>query len=193
MAEYVDRRVVLENARIIFRNFAGKEGRYNQEGDRNFAVLLDEKKAEEMFEAGWNVKALKAREEGDPEQPYLQVSVSYKRRPPTIVMLTTRGRTTLPEDMIEIIDWADIKTIDLIVRPFEWAVNGKSGLKAYLQSFYFRINEDELQLKYADVPEIGAAPPHRELEVGPGYDFDGEVIEELPARAGRVDDSPPWR
>jgi hypothetical protein len=32
--------VLMEGVRIIFRNFAGKEGQYNKEGDRNFGVIL---------------------------------------------------------------------------------------------------------------------------------------------------------
>lgn len=35
-----DNTILLEDVRIIFRNFAGREGMYNREGDRNFAVLL---------------------------------------------------------------------------------------------------------------------------------------------------------
>lgn len=149
-----DGNAVMENVRIIFRNFAGKEGMYNREGDRNFAVLLDEKTADAMANDGWNIKVLKAREEGEPEQPYLQVSVNFKGRPPRVVMITSRGRTTLHEDEVEILDWADIMTVDLIVRPYEWAVNGKTGIKAYLQSIFVTIQEDELELKYADIDDV---------------------------------------
>lgn len=156
--------ILFEDARIIFRNFAGAEGKYNREGDRNFCVLLDEVLAKQLDEDGWNVKALKAREEGDPEQPYLQVSVSFKGRPPKIVMITSRGRTDLSEDEIELLDWADLKIVDLIIRPYNWSVNEKSGIKAYLKSIFVTINEDELELKYADIEDA------------------------IPARAGRVDE-----
>jgi hypothetical protein len=151
-----DNNVVMENVRIIFRNFAGKEGMYNREGDRNFAVLLDDDTAQKMEADGWNIKRLRAREEGEPEQPYLQVSVNFKGRPPRVVMITSRGRTTLHEDEVEILDWADIQMTDLIVRPYEWAVNGKTGIKAYLQSIFVTIQEDELELKYADIDDIPA-------------------------------------
>lgn len=158
----------MEDARIIFRNFSGKEGRYNREGDRNFAVLLDDKTADEMAEDGWNVKRLRPREDDEDDltgQAYLQVSVGYRGRPPRIVMITSRGRNELGEDQVEILDWADIRKVDLIVRPYEWEVSGNSGIKAYLKTMFVTIEEDELELKYAeDVPSRGGQtdPPWEE-------------------------------
>ena len=150
-----DNTVLMEGVRIIFKNFTGKEGQYNREGDRNFAVLLDENVATAMVTDGWNVKWLKPRDdsEDDTPQAYLQVSVNFKGRPPRIVLITSRGRTNLDEDAIEMLDWADIINVDLIVRPYEWTVNGKVGIKAYLQSIYVTIEEDPLEMKYAEMDE----------------------------------------
>lgn len=148
-----DNTATLENVRLIFRNFAGRPGPYNDEGDRNFAVLLDEKTAKVMDRDGWNVKALKSREEGDPDQPYLPVKVSYKGRPPRIVIIASGRRTILDEETIDVLDWADIVTVDLIIRPYEWAVGGKSGIKAYLQTMFVTINEDALERKYANMDD----------------------------------------
>lgn len=148
-----DNTVLMEGVRIVFRNFEGKETQYNRKGDRNFAVLLDDSVANAMAEDGWNVKWLKPRdddEEGAP-QAFLDVSVSFKGRPPRIVMVTSRGRTNLGENLVDTLDWVDIKNVDLIVRPYEWSVNGKSGIKAYLQSLYITIVEDALELKYAEL------------------------------------------
>jgi hypothetical protein len=148
-----DNTVMMEGVQIIFRNFAGKEGQYNREGDRNFAVLLDEKIAGAMAEDGWNIKWLRPRseEEGEEPQAYLPISVNFKGRPPRIVMITSRGRTNLDEDTVETLDWADIINVDLIVRPYEWTVNQKSGIKAYLQALYVTIEEDALERKYAEM------------------------------------------
>lgn len=148
-----DNTVLMEGVRIIFRNFSGKEGQYNREGDRNFAVLLDEKIATAMAEDNWNVKWLKPRSEEEEEAPqaYLPVSVNFKGRPPRIVLITSRGRTNLDEDSIDMLDWADILNVDLIVRPYEWTVNGKTGVKAYLQSLYVTIEEDQLERKYSEL------------------------------------------
>jgi len=79
---------------------------------------------------------------------YLPVSVNFKGRPPRIVLITSRGRTNLDESTVEMLDWADIINVDLIIRPYEWTVNNKSGVKAYLQSIYATIDEDPLEVKY---------------------------------------------
>lgn len=153
-----DNTVLMEGVRIIFRNFSGKEGQYNREGDRNFAVLLDDEVATAMAEDNWNVKWLKPRGEDEEESPqaYLPVSVSFKGRPPRIVLVTSRGRTNLDETNVEMLDWATIVNVDLIVRPYEWTVNGKSGVKAYCQSIYVTIEEDELERKYGEMDQAQA-------------------------------------
>lgn len=140
---------MIEDAPIIFRNFAGKEGQYNREGDRNFAVILPEDVAARMLDDGWNVRYLEPREEGDVPTPYISVSVNFKNRPPRVVMLTSTTRTQLDEESVEILDWADIQTADLIARGYDWNVNGKTGTKAYLQSLFVTIEEDALERKYS--------------------------------------------
>lgn len=151
-----DGTILMEGVRIIFRNFAGKEGKYNREGDRNFAVLLDDEMANTLAADNWNVKWLNPRNEEEEEHPqaYLPVSLSYKGRPPRVVMITSRGRTNLDEDQVEILDWANILNVDLIVRPYEWMVNNKTGIKAYLQSIYVTIEEDALERKYNELDQV---------------------------------------
>jgi hypothetical protein len=146
--------VLLENRRIIFRNFSGAAGKFNAEGDRNFNVLLEDREAEAMLSDGWNVKYLQPRDEDDPPQPRLDVAVSYKNRPPRVFLITSRGKTELDESMISLLDWVEIENVDMILNPFTWGpINGRSGVKAYLKALYVTIHEDELELKYRDVPD----------------------------------------
>ncbi len=140
---------MVEDARLVFRNFSGKEGQYNREGDRNFAVILDHKAAKVMLKDGWNVKYLASREDGEEDTPYVQVSVNFNHRPPRVVMITSTARTNLTEESVAVLDWAEIQTADLIARAYDWTVNGKSGTKAYLQSLFVTIEEDALERKYA--------------------------------------------
>lgn len=147
--------VLMEGVQIVFRNFTGKEQQYNKEGDRNFAVLLDETIAKMMAEDGWNVKWLRPREgdEGDDteEQPYLPVSIRFDVFPPNVTLITSRNRTHLDESTIEMLDYAEITNVDLIVRPYTWTVNGKVGIKAYVKTMFVTIEEDELVKKYAEL------------------------------------------
>lgn len=145
--------VLMEGVRIIFRNFTGREDQYNREGNRNFAVLLDETIANAMAEDDWSIKWLKPRgeEEGEAPQAYLPIALKYgKGRPPRVVLITSRGRTNLDESQVEMLDWANILNVDLIIRPYHWSVNGKTGVKAYLQSLYVTIEEDLLEIKYGE-------------------------------------------
>ena len=64
-------------------------------------------------------------------------------------MITSSARTPLDEDSVEVLDWADIRTADLIARAYTWEVNGKTGIKAYLQSLFVTIEEDALERKYS--------------------------------------------
>lgn len=156
-----DGTLIMEDARIVFRNFAGAEGMYNREGDRNFCVLLEDDLAEDMLADGWNIKRLKPREDAERGTAYIQVSVGFKGRPPRMVMITSKGRIELGEEECILLDWADILKVDLIIRPYHWNVNGRTGVKAYLKSIFVIINEDYLELKYADVPvaELESAKP----------------------------------
>lgn len=175
-----DGTLIMENARIVFRNFAGVEGMYNREGDRNFCVLLDEDTAQDMIADGWNVKRLKPREDAEVGTAYIQVSVGFKGRPPRMVMITSKGRIELGEEECVLLDWADMERVDLIVRPYHWNVNGRTGVKAYLKSIFVTIHEDYLELKYADVPvaELESAKPIRiDADQGIPGDDDGEIYD----------------
>lgn len=142
--------LTIENARIIFRNFTGEEGQYNRAGDRNFCVLVDPDMAGELLANGWNVKELKAREEGDAPQPYIPVSVSFTGRPTLIVMITPPNhRTHLDEETVAILDWADLAVVDLVLRAYDWSVGGKSGRKAYLKTMFVTVNQDDIERKYS--------------------------------------------
>lgn len=158
--------VTIENAQLVLKNFTGKEGEFNAEGDRNTGVILPEELALAMREDGWPVKQFRSREEGEEGSYWIPASVKYRGRngaevrPPRIVMLTNTkhglNRTALGEKEVEMLDWADIKTADIIIRPYEYTVSGRSGVKAYVQSLFVTVELDELELKYSDVPIAGS-------------------------------------
>lgn len=143
----------IENARIMFRNFKGVARQFNEEGKRNFCVAIDDLElADQLKNDGWNIKYLRPREEGDEPQPYLQCEVSYKVRPPKILVITQNGRTPLDEESVGMLDYADIQSMDLVISPYNWEMNGRSGVKAYLKSMYVTLDEDRFAGKYESRP-----------------------------------------
>jgi hypothetical protein len=176
--------LTFENRKIMYRNFAGKETQYKPEGVREFCLKLTEEEANLMAEDGWNVKHRKLQDPDDEPQSYLPITVSSKFKPSRIVLITTRndgslGRTTLTEDLYMFVDWVNVEYIDLTIRPYTWEMRGNSGVKAYLQTIYVRVQDDKLDMKYRDVPEVDMNGQQLELEAGDPniIDYDGPIDE----------------
>lgn len=136
----------IDDAKIIFRNFAGRGDKFNREGDRNFAVLIpEEDMANALVERGWNVKIKPPREEGDLPFMYLPVKMKFNDRGP-LVFLNTGGRQNrLDEESVSCLDSIDILSVDLDIRPYDWVIqegtpNEKRGRTAYLQNI--RVYQD---------------------------------------------------
>lgn len=147
----VEKTLNIENAHIMFKNFSGKGSQFNRQGDRNFCVRIDdEKMAKDLREDGWNVRSLPPRDPQGETLYYLQVKVSYAVIPPKVMMIVGKKKTMLDEEAIDTLDFAEISSADVIISPYNWEVNGKRGIKAYLKTMYVTIEQDEFAAKYAE-------------------------------------------
>jgi hypothetical protein len=147
--------VKLENATITWRNFSGEEGQFNRKWDRNFCVLVNDEEAKTLQEEGWNVKFTKPKDPEDQPQPYLQVKANYgdpaspNDHPPIIWMHNSHGKALMDVNTIQKLDTADITNVDLEISPYQWEVNGKTGISAYVKLMHVTIAEDPWEAKYS--------------------------------------------
>lgn len=148
----------IENAKIMFRNFKGEPDKFNPTGKRTFAVFLEPDEAKVIEEAGWLVKYLKPREDGDEPQAYLNVEVKFDFFPPTVNVISGKKHSRLNEETLGMLDWAEIDTCDLIIRPYQWEMNGRTGIKAYLKKMWVTLVVDKFEEKYANFAEIDDCP-----------------------------------
>ena len=139
----------IEDARIIYRNFAGLPSKFNREGDRNFAVIIPSQDiCDKLTEDGWNVKIKPPREEGEEPFMYLPVKVKFNNRGPAIYVVSGKKVNRLTEDNVDALDEIDILSVDMDLRPYDWEVNGKTGRSAYLSALQVTQNIDRFGAKY---------------------------------------------
>lgn len=133
----VKNNITIRNAQIIFRNFAGRPGRYNAEGIRSFSVVIDDPEFADHLKAdGWNVKGGGVDDEGNERNPYLPVAVSFDPYPPRIMQFQDGGgEVIINADNAFMLDDAEIEYCDMVIRPYNWKRDDGSygGVKAYLK------------------------------------------------------------
>ena len=147
--------LMIEDAKLLFTNFAGSPTRYNSEGGkREFSVALPLNLVEDLERDGWNVKYRKnADGEFDPERPYLGVKVSYKFRAPAIWLITGGRKQLMTEDTGGTLDNITIKTTDVVIHPSVYDVRGQQGISAYVKELYVVMDDESASFasKYADL------------------------------------------
>ena len=147
--------LMIEDAKILFTNFAGSPTRYNSEGGkREFSVALPLNLVEDLERDGWNVKFRKnADGEFDPERPYLGVKVSYKFKAPAIWLVAAGRKQLMSEDTVGTLDNITIKTADVVIHPSVYDVRGQQGISAYVKELYVVMDDESASFasKYADL------------------------------------------
>jgi len=151
-------KLTLKNVGILWPNFRGEETQFNRAGNRVFNVLIEDLElAAHISELGWNVKPL-TNEDDEIDAYFLPVTAKYEsRRPPRVFKINTDGRenTLLDESTVEMLDYSTIENAHVVLNPYEWEVRGDSGVRAYLDTMYVKLEENELDQMFSKPFEGG--------------------------------------
>lgn len=142
----------IEGAMIIWKNFSGERDKFNP-GKRGFSVVIDDTvMADELRREGWNVKDRPLQEGADDSEQEWTLPVKLNMNRYTQVWLIVGNhKTLLDEDTVSQLDVVDIVNCDISIRPYEWEMNGRTGITAYVDSMYVTIRENKFAEKYADL------------------------------------------
>jgi hypothetical protein len=150
----------INDARIIWKNFAGRGDRFNREGDRNFHLVIPDQETcdallndRNEFGDSWNVKIKPAREEGDAPFMHMLVKVKFNGRGPNVYLVSGNKQVALNEDTIKCLDDIDILSVDMDIRPYDDKLpNGNSFRTAYLSAMrvYQRVDRFAADDDYLD-------------------------------------------
>ena len=145
-----------DDARIVFRNFAGKVTDYNKNGDREFSIVIPNEEIADalmndknQYGVGWNVKVRAPREEGETPFIHLPVRVKFSGRT-RIYVVSGKARNLLREEDVHQLDYMDISRVDLDIRPYD--DEGRFGpfRKAYLNEMVVYQNVSRFEQRWAE-------------------------------------------
>ena len=146
----------IDNCRIRFRNFEGRQTDINRLGDRNFVLVIPNMEIAEAlmndkneYGVGWNV-SIKEVEDGDP-YINLKVKVKFNEWGPKIFVRTGKARIRMTEENVKELDRMTISRIDMDIRPYdgETKLNGPFRA-AYLGAMEVVQNVDRFTAPYME-------------------------------------------
>ena len=121
-------KIPISNARICFRNIAGKPTKFNSKGGvRDFAIVLDNYEAvEQLINMGLPVKYFAKKNPEDPDVPFLKVKVNFRYNDegtellsPHIYIINSGKKVLITPQTAEVVDQADISYCDIIIKTYK--------------------------------------------------------------------------
>lgn len=142
--------IKIKDARIVFRNFSGKPDKFNPKGGkRSFSVVIEDPEfADSLAREGWNIKQFNQTDEDEVPAHFISVRASFDNYPPHIYLVTNKNKTLLTEDTVGSLDYAEISKVDIVISPYPYEMNGRSGIAAYVKTMYVTVVEDEFAADY---------------------------------------------
>jgi hypothetical protein len=127
--------IQINDGRIMWPNFAGRESQFNDKGKRNFNWKIEggSDLIDRLVADGWNVKIKPPREEGDEPFVHMAVKVNFEGwNPPNIYLVSGDNVRKLDADTVSILDDIRIEKADFDIRAYDYDTPRGSGRAAYL-------------------------------------------------------------
>lgn len=152
----------IDDARIIWPNFEGRKEDFNDEGDRNFHLIIPNQEIADRllnnknkYGVGWNVKIKAPRTPDEAPFIHMKVKVKFNDRGPVIWLHSGKNVRQLTKDTAFMLDKIDIEKVDMDIRPYD--DEGRFGpfRTAYLQGMrvYQKLDRFAAQMAEEECPE----------------------------------------
>ena len=149
-------RVRFDDADIIFKHFGGEKDNFHTEGQRDFAIRIDEEEARYLADKGLNVKPFTSKDPDEPPMFYVKVKLRYGVRDdgtewgPIINTYTDKVKRELHESNVGMLDRARILDADVVTHIYRRQNNGKPTATLTLDILHAVIKDRRYDDPYAD-------------------------------------------
>lgn len=135
-----------------FRNFRGEKRRFNDEGKRNFNLVVPEEYLGILSDMKCNIKELAAKDE-DGEEPlrFIKINVAFGQYPPHLYLCSKRNKKELLQDELGLLDGAIFDNVDMILRTYH---RDENSCSLYLNNGFFTIKTDPITAKYESLVDV---------------------------------------
>lgn len=159
---------VLKNVQTTYENFSGRPGRYNEEGNRNFVVKIDDPAiAQALINDGFYLKKLEKLDDDAPDVWHMKISFKYKPTPNNeidpydvkIKVIMNGQSAEMNRHNVNGIDKLIIRSASVQFHPYRWDKKDPHKASAWLDSAKLRVESD-----YYNEPEEDEMTPPQRIE-----------------------------
>lgn len=139
---------------IAYSNFSGRINECNENGNRTVTFVIPDDIAQDLINDGWNIRLQLPKNDDENPRYLLEVTMSFRTKdgrpkdPKVFIVREDNSIVHMTEETIGTLDGKDIISADAVIGPWYWERNGRSGIKAYINSLYLKIKENPIDAKY---------------------------------------------
>lgn len=154
-------RLEINGASIKYANFSGKPSKFNNEGRRNFELIIPDEVAGELYDAGWRIrkngydpktdKRRTADFDVNLEEPEYRLRVNVNLdsgNPPKCFKKTSKKMIPLDSKTIGSLDYCEIEDVFVEINGYDANKNGQ--LSGYLKSIVVTVADSRFEELFGD-------------------------------------------